>query len=37
VDGSYLVATDDIFLDSEENEVQDDEFRILFSVRYYFD
>ena len=37
VDGSYLVATDDIFVDSEENEVNDDEFRILFSVRYYFD
>lgn len=37
VDGSYLVATDDIFVDSEDNEVNDDEFRILFSVRYYFD
>ncbi len=37
VDGSYLVATDDVFVDSEDNEAQDDEFRILFSVRYYFD
>ena len=35
--GSYLVATDDIFVDSEEGEVQDDELRILFSVRCYFD
>jgi hypothetical protein len=34
---AHLVATDDIVLESEENEVQDDEFRILFSVRYYFD
>jgi hypothetical protein len=37
VNGSYLVATDDIFVDSEDGEVQDDEFRILFSVRFYFD
>ena len=37
VDGSYLVATDDIFVDSEDNEIQDDEARILFSVRFYFD
>lgn len=37
VDGSYLVATDDVFVDSEEEEVQDDEVRILFSVRFYFD
>lgn len=37
VDGSYLVATDDIFVDSEEEEVQDDEVRFLFSVRFYFD
>jgi hypothetical protein len=37
VNGSYLVATDDIFVDSEDGEVQDDEFRILFSVRHYFD
>jgi hypothetical protein len=37
VNGSYLVATDDIFVDSEDEELQDDEFRILFSVRFYFD
>ena len=37
VDGSYLMATDDIFVDSEDGEVQGDEFRILFSVRFYFD
>lgn len=36
-DGSYLVATDDIFVDAEDGEVQDDEARFLFSVRYYFD
>ena len=37
VNGSYLAATDEIFLDSEDDELQDDEFRILFSVRFYFD
>lgn len=37
LNGSYLVATDDIFVDSEDGEVQDDEFRILFSIRHYFD
>ena len=37
VNGSYLVATDDIFVDTEEGEVQDDEVRFLFSVRFYFD
>lgn len=37
VDGSYLIATDDVFVDSEDGEVQDDEVRILFSVRHYFD
>jgi len=37
VNGSYLMATDDIFVDSEDDEVQSDEFRILFSVRYFFD
>jgi len=36
-DASYLVATDDIFVDSEDGDVSDDEARILFSVRYYFD
>ena len=35
--GNYLIATDDIFVDSEDGEVQDDEVRFLFSVRYYFD
>ena len=37
VNGSYLVATDEIFVDSEDGELQDDEFRVLFSVRFYFD
>ncbi|MCB1102065.1 MAG: outer membrane beta-barrel protein [Kiritimatiellae bacterium] len=37
LDGNYLVATDDLFVDREEGEVQTDEFRILFSVRFYFD
>ena len=37
VNGSYLAATDDIFVDSDDGELQDDEFRVLFSVRYYFD
>lgn len=35
--GSYLIASDDIFVDTEDNEVGDDEVRILFSVRFYFD
>ena len=37
VDGSLLSATDDIFVDSEDGEVQDDEARVLFGVRFYFD
>lgn len=37
VNGSYLAATDDIFVDSEDGEVQGDEFRILFGIRHYFD
>jgi len=37
VNGSYLLATDDIFVDTEDGEVQGDEFRILFSVRFHFD
>ena len=37
VSGSYLFATDDIFVDSDDGELQDDEFRILFGVRFYFD
>jgi hypothetical protein len=37
VNGSYLVATDDIFVDNEDGEVEDDDIRILFSVRFYFD
>lgn len=36
-DGSYLIASDDIFVDSEDGEVQDDEARILLSVRFYYD
>ena len=36
VNGSYLLATDDIFVDSEDGKVNDDEFSILFSVRFYF-
>lgn len=34
--GSYLTATDDIFLDSGDGRLKGDEFRILFSVRFYF-
>ncbi|HMO18163.1 MAG TPA: outer membrane beta-barrel protein [Oligoflexia bacterium] len=34
--GSYLVATDDIFVDNSDGKLQDDEFRILFSVRFHF-
>jgi hypothetical protein len=37
VNGSYLFATDDIFVDYEDGEVEDDDIRILFSVRFYFD
>ena len=37
LNGSYLVATDDIFVDSDDGKLNDDEFRILFSVRFYFD
>jgi hypothetical protein len=37
LNGSYLIATDDIFVDSDDGELNDDEFRILFSVRFYFD
>ncbi|PLX86829.1 MAG: hypothetical protein C0614_03500 [Desulfuromonas sp.] len=37
VNGSYLFATDDIFVDYEDSEVEDDEIRILYSVRVYFD
>jgi opacity protein-like surface antigen len=35
--GNYMVATDDMFVDSEDGEIADDEFRFLFSVRFYFD
>ena len=35
--GSYLLATDDLFVDAEDEEVEDDDIRILFSVRCYFD
>ena len=34
---SYLLASDDLFVDSEDGELQDDDVRLLFSVRYYFD
>ncbi len=37
VNGSYLFATDDIFVDNEDGELQDDEFRLLFGIRFYFD
>jgi hypothetical protein len=37
VNGSYLMATDDIFVDAEDGEVEDDDIRILFGVRFYFD
>jgi len=37
VNGSYLFATDDLFVDAEDGEVEDDNIRILFSVRCYFD
>jgi hypothetical protein len=37
VSGSYVLATDDIFVDSEDGKAQDDDVRILFSVRFYFD
>ena len=37
VNGSYLFATDDLFVDAEDGEVEDDDIRILFSVRFYFD
>ncbi len=37
LNGCYLVATDDIFVDSDDGKLNDDEFRILFSVRFYFD
>jgi hypothetical protein len=35
--GTYLLASDDIFVDSEDFEMQGDEFRITFGVRFYFD
>ena len=34
---SYLVATDDIIIDAEDEELEDDDIRFLFSIRYYFD
>jgi opacity protein-like surface antigen len=33
---SYLVATDDIIVDYEENELEDDDIRVLFSIRFHF-
>jgi len=35
--GNYLFATDDIFVDNDDGKAQDDEFRILFGIRFYFD
>jgi len=35
--GSYLYATDEVFVDSEDGEVEDDDIRILFSIRFYFE
>jgi hypothetical protein len=35
--GNYLYATDDIFVDSDDGELTEDEIRFLFSVRFYFD
>lgn len=37
VNGSYLRATEKIFVDNEDGKWEGDEFRILFSVRFYFD
>jgi len=37
LNASYLVATDDIVVDHEEEELEDDDVRLLFSVRFYFD
>lgn len=34
--GSYLWATDDIFIDNEDGKAQDDDVRFLFSVRFHF-
>ncbi len=34
--GSYLWATDDIFVDYEDREVEDDDIRVLFSIRFHF-
>ncbi len=34
---SYLWATDDIVVDYEDGELENDDIRILFSVRFYFD
>jgi hypothetical protein len=34
---SYLIASDDIIVDAEDEEVEDDDIRVLFSIRYYFD
>ncbi len=37
VSGRYLLATDDIFVDSDDGKAADDEFQILFGIRFYFD
>lgn len=37
VSGNYVFASDDVLYDSEDGTVQADDFRISFSLRYYFD
>lgn len=37
VSGSYVFATDDVLYDSEDGSVQADDFRISFSLRFYFE
>jgi hypothetical protein len=34
---SYLWATDEIVVDYEDSELEDDDIRVLFSIRFYFD
>lgn len=37
VSGRYVFASDDVLYDGEDGTVQADDFRISFSLRYYFD
>lgn len=37
LNGNYLAATDEIFVDNEDGETEEDEVRFLFSLRFYFD